>query len=101
MAKTSVVQRNLKRQRLAKANYAKRQELKAKIINETLAFEERMAARDTLNQMRKNTAAVRVRNRCQLTGRPRGNYQKFGLCRIKVRELASAGLLPGVVMASW
>lgn len=101
MAKVGFVNRQTKRERMSKNDAAKRAELKAKIINEELGFEERMEARNQLNKMRTNGSKIRLRNRCQITGRPRGVYRKFGLCRITFREMASDGKLPGVTKSSW
>lgn len=101
MAKVSFVNRQTKRERMVKNDAAKRAALKATIINEELDFDERMAARDALNKLRTNGSKIRLRNRCSITGRPRGVYRKFQLCRITFREMASAGLLPGVTKSSW
>ncbi len=101
MATLAAIQKNERRKKLAKKYYAKRQELKKIIVDETASDEARDAAEKKLQKLPRNTSAVRVRNRCALTGRPRGNYQKFQLCRIKFRELASEGLIPGVTKASW
>lgn len=101
MAKVGFVNRQTKRERMTKNDAAKRAELKAKIINEDLDFEERMEARNTLNKMRTNGSKIRLRNRCSITGRPRGVYRKFQLCRITFREMASDGKLPGVTKSSW
>tara|TARA_R110000868_G_scaffold262401_1_gene520840 strand:- start:11208 stop:11513 length:306 start_codon:yes stop_codon:yes gene_type:complete len=101
MAKVSFVNRQHKRERLVKNKVTVRAELKAKIIDESLDFSERMEARDALNKLSPNSSKIRLRNRCSLTGRPRGVYRKFQLCRITFREMASAGLLPGVTKSSW
>ncbi len=101
MAKVGFVNRQSKRVRMSNNDAAKRAELKAKIINEELGFDERMEARNQLNKMRRNGSKIRLRNRCSITGRPRGVYRKFGLCRITFREMASAGQLPGVTKSSW
>lgn len=101
MAKVSFVNRETKRQRLVNNKVTVRAELKAKIVDESLDFSERMEARDALNKLSPNTSKVRLHNRCSLTGRPRGVYRKFKLCRITFREMASAGLLPGVTKSSW
>ncbi len=79
----------------------KRAELKATIMNKELPMEERFAAQIKLSALPRNSAKTRVRNRCELTGRPRGNYRKFNLCRIKLRELGSFGQIPGLVKSSW
>jgi small subunit ribosomal protein S14 len=101
MAKTSVVERNKKRERLAKRYSAKRIRLKAQARNPKLTPEERFAARLKLSQLPRNSSPVRVRLRCELTGRSRGNYRKFKLCRIQLRDLAAVGQIPGMVKSSW
>jgi len=101
MAKTSVIERNKKRERLAKRYAAKRNRLKAQARNERLSPEERFAARLKLAQLPRNSSPSRVRLRCELTGRPRGNYRKFKLCRIQIRDLAALGQIPGMVKSSW
>ena len=101
MAKTSVVERQKKRAVLVKRNFEKRLALKKASVNMNLSEEEREDARITLNKMGRNTSAVRLRNRCQLTGRPRGYIRKFQVSRLTFREFALAGLIPGVTKASW
>jgi small subunit ribosomal protein S14 len=101
MAKVSFVNRQIKREHMVKNDADKRAELKAKIVNEGLPFDERMGARDALNKLRANGSKIRLRNRCSITGRPRGVYRKFKLCRITFREMASDGKLPGVTKSSW
>lgn len=101
MSKKSVVARQAKRERLVQRNFQKRQELKKRIINPELSDEEREAARLQLNKMSPNTSSVRLKNRCQVTGRPRGFLRRFKLSRIVFREMASEGLIPGVSKASW
>lgn len=101
MAKTSSMERNRKRERMAKRDAAKRSALKAVVKQKDASPEERFAAMLKLAGMPRNGAAVRVRLRCELTGRSRGNYRKFKLCRVALRELASAGQIPGMVKASW
>ena len=101
MAKKSMVEREKKRQRLVKQYAAKRAKLKAVVDNPDLPMEQRFRATLKLAQMPRNAAKVRVRLRCEVTGRPRGNYRKFKLCRNQLRELANKGQLPGVVKASW
>ena len=101
MAKLSLIQRELKREQLA-AKYAKKYaELKTAANNAKLSDEERYAARLELQQLPRNAYPTRQRNRCGLTGRPRGTFRKFGLGRNKLRELAFSGDIPGVVKASW
>jgi len=101
MAKKSSIERNLKRERLAKKFAAKRARLKAMTKDESLPLEERFLAQLKLNELPRNSAENRIRLRCGLTGRPRGNYRKFKLSRIALRDLASAGQIPGVVKSSW
>jgi small subunit ribosomal protein S14 len=101
MAKTSSVNKNRKRAQLVKRMSAKRQRLKAIAEDRSLPPEERFAARLKLAEMPRNSSATRIRNRCELTGRPRGFYRKFKLSRIALRELASAGQIPGMVKSSW
>jgi small subunit ribosomal protein S14 len=101
MAKTSSIERNNKRQRMAKQYAARRAKLKAAAVDESLPLEERFAARLKLAQLPRNSALVRVRNRCELTGRPRAFYRKLKLSRIALRELASNGQIPGMVKSSW
>lgn len=101
MAKKSMMQRELKRSKLAKQHAVKRAELKAIIASEDAEFEEKMAAVDKLQKLPRDGSPSRGRNRCSLTGRPHGYYRKFGLSRNKLRELAMQGNVPGVVKASW
>ena len=101
MAKTSVKQRELKREKLV-AKYAKKYaELKAIIDNANKSDEERYVARLELQKLPRNANPTRLRNRCALTGRPRGTFRMFGLGRNKIRELAFKGDIPGLVKASW
>ena len=101
MAKKSATEKNAKRQRLA-AKYAnKRAELKAIVMDRSLEPEERFAAQLKLNELPRNGAAVRVRNRCEVSGRPRGYYRKVKLARIALRELGSLCRVPGLVKSSW
>ncbi|MCL2474378.1 MAG: 30S ribosomal protein S14 [Alphaproteobacteria bacterium] len=101
MAKTCMIQKEIKRKKLAQRFSKRRQELKTLIMNKETNMEERFDAVITLAKMPRNGAKIRQRNRCELTGRPRGNYRKFKLSRIKLRELASAGQIPGVMKSSW
>ena len=101
MAKKSAVQKDAKRRRMAKRYAAKRAALKAIAGDRTLAPEERFQAYLKLAKLPRNASPVRPRNRCQLTGRPRGFYRKFRLSRIALRELASVGHVPGMVKSSW
>ncbi|HET9229660.1 MAG TPA: 30S ribosomal protein S14 [Vitreimonas sp.] len=101
MAKTSSIERNKKRERLAKQYAARRAKLRATALNEALPLEERFAARLKLAQLPRNSSATRIRNRCELTGRPRAFYRKLKLSRIALRDLASKGQIPGMVKSSW
>jgi len=101
MAKTSQVNRNAMRERMTKRDKSKRRALKSVVMDRTLPVEERFNATLKLAELPRNGAAVRVRLRCTLTGRSRGNYRKFKLCRIALRDLASSGQIPGMVKASW
>ena len=101
MAKKSSIERNQKRERLAKKFAPQRQRLKAIANDDSKPMEERFAARLKLAQLPRNSSPVRVRLRCELTGRPRGNYRKFKLSRIALRELAAIGHIPGMVKSSW
>jgi len=101
MAKTSAVEKNRKRIRLAKKYSAKRERLKAMAKDDSLPAEDRFAARLKLAEIPRNAAPSRIRNRCELTGRPRGFYRKFKISRIALRELGSNGQVPGLVKSSW
>ena len=101
MAKTSAVQRDLKRRKLVKKNAKKRAQLKAVIYDKNAPVEERFQAVLKLAELPRNSSKTRIRNRCALTGRPRGNFRKFNLSRIALRDLASRGELPGVTKSSW
>ncbi|MDH5187750.1 MAG: 30S ribosomal protein S14 [Rhodospirillaceae bacterium] len=101
MAKKSSVERNEKRARLAKRFAAKRARLKAVTKDQSISVEERFEAQLKLAQLPRNSALNRVRLRCGITGRPRGNYRKFKLSRIALRDLASRGEIPGMVKSSW
>jgi len=101
MAKTSMINREDKRRRLVKKFAAKRQALDVVINDQSRSEEERFEARLKVQALPRNASPVRLRNRCAITGRPRGVFRKFGLCRLKIRELAMNGEIPGVVKASW
>ncbi len=101
MAKRSMVQREVKRRKLAAKYAAKRAALKALISNPETPYEEKMAAVEALQRLPRDSASVRQRNRCRVTGRPHGFYRKFGLGRNKLREAAMRGDVPGLVKASW
>ncbi|WP_334128625.1 30S ribosomal protein S14 [Sneathiella sp.] len=101
MAKKSAVEKNQKRSRMVAQYAAKRAELKAISKNEELPQEERFAARLKLAALPRNSSKTRLRNRCELTGRPRGVYRKLKLSRIGLRDMASNGQIPGMVKSSW
>ena len=101
MAKTSSIQRNLKRIRLVKKFLKKRENLKKIINNKKLPLEERFAAQLKLAKIPRNSAKIRIRNRCEITGRPRGVYRKLRISRIALRNLASNGKIPGMTKSSW
>ncbi len=101
MAKTSAVNRNIKREAMSKRDAAKRKVLKAQVMDREAPVEERFEATMKLAQLPRNGSRTRVRLRCALTGRSRANYRKFKLCRIALRDLASSGQIPGMVKASW
>ena len=101
MAKTSAIERNKKRIRMVKKAAAKRQRLKAIANDKSLPMEDQFSARLKLAKMPRNSSPVRIRNRCLLSGRPRGTYRKFKMSRIALRDLASTGQIPGMVKSSW
>ena len=101
MAKQSSIQKNLNRINIVKKFNEKRQSLKKQIMRKDLSIEERFMIQSKLNELPRDSSKIRVRNRCKLTGRTRGFYRKFGLSRIKIRELSMSGALPGVVKSSW
>ena len=101
MAKTSSIQRNLKRVKLVKKFSKKRKDLKKIIKNKNLPLEERFNAQLKLAKLPRNSARTRIRNRCEITGRPHGVYRKLKISRIALRELASAGKIPGMTKSSW
>ena len=101
MAKRSMINRELKRMNLIKKHAARRGELRAKVKNASLSEEERSQARKHLSMLPRDSSPSRLRNRCNLTGRPHGYYRKFGLGRNKLREAAMRGDVPGLVKASW
>jgi small subunit ribosomal protein S14 len=101
MAKKSSVEKNKRRERLVKRFAAKRETLKATANNSDLPMEERFSARLKLAELPRNSAPVRVRNRCEITGRARAYYRKLKMSRIALRELGSQGLIPGLVKSSW
>lgn len=101
MAKLSSIQKNSNRLKLIKKFKSKRNSLKAKVMQKDLTMDERLKIQNKLNDLPRNSSSIRYRNRCELTGRTRGVYRKFGLSRIKIRELSMSGDLPGVVKSSW
>jgi len=101
MAKTSMIQREAKRTKATAKYAAKRAELKAVISSTVSSYEDTIAAVTALAKLPRDSAAVRRRSRCRITGRPHGVYSKFGLCRNKLREAAMRGDVPGLVKASW
>ena len=101
MAKTSAINRNLKRKKMVKKFASKREALRAIIKDAKSTPEERFAAVMKLSQLPKNSAPARIKNRCEVTGRPRGYFRKFKICRNQLRELGSTGQLPGVTKSSW
>jgi small subunit ribosomal protein S14 len=101
MAKQSSIQKNLNRKKIVSKFDNRRKALKNKIMQKDLTMEERFKLQSKLNDFPRDSANIRVRNRCEITGRTRGVYRKFGLSRIKLRELTMNGSLPGVVKSSW
>jgi small subunit ribosomal protein S14 len=101
MAKTSSINRNDKRRALSKRFDAKRKRLKAVVMKKDTPMEERFAAALKLAEVPRNSAKVRIRNRCEISGRARSVYRKFKLSRIALRDMANQGLIPGVVKSSW
>ena len=101
MAKRSIINRELKRERTVKKYAAKRAELKSKLKSSDLSSEEREELQKKFHSLPRNASPCRLRNRCRATGRPHGFYRKFGLSRTKLREAAMRGDVPGLVKASW
>ena len=101
MAKKSKIVKNIQRQEIVQRYSSQRKELKAIIKNSNTSFEEKRMAIIKLEKMPRDANPIRLRNRCSLTGRPRGFYRKFGLSRIALREMANNGLIPGIRKASW
>ena len=101
MAKKSKIMHNIKRKKLVATYAKKRKDLLSKIKDPNLSYEEKQMYRLKLEKLPKNSNPNRVRNRCNLTGRPRGYYRRFGLSRISLREMANQGLIPGITKASW
>lgn len=101
MATKSSIAKQKRRERLVKLSYEKRQQLKTVVLDMKKSDEERLSAQIALNKMSKNSSPVRLRNRCQITGRSRGFLRKFKLSRLTFREMANSGLIPGIVKSSW
>ena len=101
MAKQSSIQKNLNRKKIVSKFDSRRKALKKKIMQKNITMEERFKLQSKLNDLPRDSANIRVRNRCEVTGRARGVYRKFNLSRIKLRELTMSGSLPGVVKSSW
>lgn len=101
MAKKSSVVKNNRRKRIVQLKWNKRQELKSKAADLNLSDEERAKAREGLNKMPRNSSPIRIRNRCEMTGRARGFMRRFKISRLTFRELASNGLIPGITKSSW
>ena len=101
MAKKSMIAREAKRSRIVAKYATRRAELRSQIKSKAITYEQRMALVDLLQRLPRDSSPVRRRNRCYLTGRPKGFYRKFGLCRNQLRAAAACGDIPGMVMASW
>ena len=101
MAKTSAIQKNLKRIKMVKKYSKKRAELKKIIKNKKLELSERFSAQLKLNKLPKNSSKIRIRNRCEVSGRPHGVYRKLKISRIALRDMASSGKIPGITKSSW
>jgi len=101
MAKKSSIEKNNRRRKMAKSLSGRRGRLKAIVMDKTKSMEDRFAATLKLAELPRNSSATRIRNRCEMTGRPRGFYRKHKLSRIALRELGSKGLIPGLVKSSW
>ena len=101
MAKLSSINKNNRRIKLANRYFSKRKKLKDIIMNKKLSLEERFKAQQKLSSLPRNSSKIRVRNRCQITGRPHGVYRKLKISRIALREMASSGKIPGMIKSSW
>ena len=101
MAKMSSINKNNKRLKLSNKFYKKRKDLKKIIMNKNLTLEERFKAQQKLSNLPRNSAKIRVRNRCQITGRPHGVYRKLKISRIALRQLGLEGKIPGMIKSSW
>ena len=101
MSKITSINKNNKRIKLSEKYYKKRESLKKIIMNKNISFEERFKAQQKLSKLPRNSAKIRVRNRCQITGRPHGVYRKLKISRIALRQLGLEGKIPGMVKSSW
>ena len=101
MARRAMIEKNNRRRKLAEKTLSLRKELRKKVRDENLSEDERYEAQLKLQRLPRNTSEIRVRNRCEVSGRPRGYYRTFRLSRIKLRELAHQGMIPGVTKSSW
>jgi small subunit ribosomal protein S14 len=101
MAKLSAINKNNKRIKLSEKFFKKRQNLKKIIMDKKLTLEERFKAQQKLSKLPRNSSKIRVRNRCQITGRPHGVYRKLKISRIALRDMASAGKIPGITKSTW
>jgi small subunit ribosomal protein S14 len=101
MAKKSSIEKNNRRRKLSKKYSGRRARLKAIAMDKTKPMEERFAATLKMAELPRNASATRIRNRCEITGRPRGNYRKLRMSRMALRELGSSGMIPGLVKSSW
>ena len=101
MAKLSAINKNNRRIKLSDKFYSKRMKLKKIVMNKKLSLEERFKAQQKLSKLPRNSAKVRIMNRCQITGRPHGVYRKLKISRIALRDMASSGKIPGITKASW
>ena len=101
MAKLSSINKNNKRIKLSKKFFTKRSKLKKIVMNKKLSLEERFKAQQKLSKLPRNSAKIRVMNRCQITGRPHGVYRKLKISRIALRDMASSGKIPGITKSSW
>ena len=101
MAKLSSINKNNRRIKLSERYYSKRKKLKKIVMDKKLPLEERFKAQQKLSKLPRNSAKIRVRNRCQITGRPHGVYRKLKISRIALRDMASAGKIPGITKSSW
>ena len=101
MARKAMIEKEKKREKLVRLNWEKREELKKIVRDLNVSDEDKMNAQETLNKLSKNSSKIRLRNRCRFTGRCRGYLRKFNISRLCFREMANAGLIPGVTKASW